>query len=106
MPVQPRWAIFAPHDRCTHAKASLADGFITEGCIECPIHMGLFDVRTGRAVSAPCTIDLKVYPVRQVGGGVKRLPGCAQTAWFACNFPGRVASERWAEGTVRVQCLS
>jgi len=63
-------AIFATHDRCTHAKASLADGFITEDRIECPIHMGLFDIRTGRAVSAPCTIDLKVYPVRMVGGRV------------------------------------
>ncbi len=63
-------SIFATHDQCTHALASMADGFITEGRIECPIHSGLFDIRTGRALTAPCTIDLKVYPVRVEGGRV------------------------------------
>ena len=62
--------VFATHDRCTHASASLADGFITDGKIECPIHSGLFDIRTGRALTAPCTVDLKVYPVRVDGGRV------------------------------------
>jgi len=64
-------AVFATHDRCTHASASLADGFITEGRIECPIHSGLFDIRTGRALTAPCTIDLRVYPVRVVDSRVQ-----------------------------------
>lgn len=63
--------IFATHDRCTHSSASLADGFITEGRIECPIHSGLFDIRTGRALTAPCTIDLRVYPVRVVDSRVQ-----------------------------------
>jgi anthranilate 1,2-dioxygenase ferredoxin component len=65
-------ALFATHDRCTHASASLADGFITEdGAIECPIHMGLFDIRTGKALTAPCTVDLRTYPVRVVAGRVQ-----------------------------------
>ena len=51
--------ILATHDRCTHSSASLADGFITEGRIECPIH-------SGRALTAPCTIPLQVYSVRVV----------------------------------------
>lgn len=63
--------VFATHDRCTHASASLADGFITDGKIECPIHSGLFDIRSGRALTAPCTIDLKVYPVRSASGRVQ-----------------------------------
>ncbi len=64
--------VFATHDRCTHASASLADGFITEdGAIECPIHMGTFDIRTGKALTAPCTIDLRTYPVRVVDGRVQ-----------------------------------
>ena len=28
--------VYATHDRCTHANASLADGFIQDGQIECP----------------------------------------------------------------------
>jgi nitrite reductase/ring-hydroxylating ferredoxin subunit len=63
--------IFATHDRCTHASASLGDGFITDGAIECPIHMGTFDIRTGRALTAPCVIDLKVYAVRVVDARVQ-----------------------------------
>jgi len=31
--------------------------------IECPLHQGRFDVRTGKALSAPACIDLKTYPV-------------------------------------------
>jgi nitrite reductase/ring-hydroxylating ferredoxin subunit len=64
-------SLFATHDRCTHSAASLGDGFITDGAIECPIHMGKFDIRTGKALTAPCVIDLKVYPVRTVEGRVQ-----------------------------------
>lgn len=63
--------IFATHDRCTHANASLADGFIQDGQIECPIHVGTFDIRTGRATRSPCTQDVKIYPVRVVDGRVE-----------------------------------
>jgi len=63
--------IFATHDRCTHANASLADGFIQDGQIECPIHVGTFDIRTGRATRSPCTHDVKTYPVRVVDGRVE-----------------------------------
>jgi nitrite reductase/ring-hydroxylating ferredoxin subunit len=63
--------VFATHDRCTHASASLGDGFIAGGAIQCPIHMGTFDIRTGRALTAPCVVDLRVYPVRLVGARVQ-----------------------------------
>lgn len=62
--------IFATEDTCTHAQASLADGFIYEGKIECPLHQGQFDIRTGKAASAPCTIDLKVYSVKVEGDAI------------------------------------
>ena len=38
--------------------------------IECPLHGGRFDIRTGEALSAPVSIDLKTYPVKVVGGRV------------------------------------
>lgn len=63
--------VLATHDRCTHASASLGEGFVAEGAIECPIHMGTFDIRTGRALTAPCVVDLRVYPVRVVGARVQ-----------------------------------
>ena len=56
--------IYATHDICTHAQASLADGFIDGENIECPLHQGLFHIPTGKAIGAPVTVDLRVYPVK------------------------------------------
>lgn len=52
---------------CTHEYALLSEGWLENGCIECPLHAAQFDVRTGKALSAPADEDLKVYPVRQEG---------------------------------------
>jgi nitrite reductase/ring-hydroxylating ferredoxin subunit len=57
-------AYYATAGRCTHADACLAEGEVVEGHIECPLHFGLFDIRTGKAAGAPVAIDLKTYPVR------------------------------------------
>jgi naphthalene 1,2-dioxygenase ferredoxin component len=62
--------IYATHDVCTHGQASLADGFIQGEDIECPLHQGLFHIPTGKAVGAPCTEDLRVYPVKVEDGAV------------------------------------
>jgi nitrite reductase/ring-hydroxylating ferredoxin subunit len=67
--------IYATHDTCTHEDASLADGFIVEGKIECPLHQGMFDIATGRAVAEPCTIDLKVYLTKIENGEVLLADG-------------------------------
>jgi nitrite reductase/ring-hydroxylating ferredoxin subunit len=55
--------IYATHDVCTHGQASLADGFVDGEEIECPLHQGRFHIPTGRAVGAPCTVDVKTYRV-------------------------------------------
>ncbi len=39
--------LFAIEDACNHAGASLRGGDIIDGCIECPAHGYLFDLRTG-----------------------------------------------------------
>jgi naphthalene 1,2-dioxygenase ferredoxin component len=59
--------VYATDDVCTHAYARLSDGFLDRDEIECPLHAGRFDVKTGKAVAPPCTDDLKTYPVRLVG---------------------------------------
>jgi 3-phenylpropionate/trans-cinnamate dioxygenase ferredoxin subunit len=58
---------FATQAMCTHATALLSEGYIEDGCIECPLHQGRFDIRTGRAMCAPVTVDLRTYPVRREG---------------------------------------
>lgn len=46
---------------CSHGKASLADGRLL-GCeVECPLHSGRFDVRTGRATRRPAKRPVSVY---------------------------------------------
>jgi naphthalene 1,2-dioxygenase system ferredoxin subunit len=42
----------------------MSDGFLEGKEIECPLHQGKFDVCTGKALCAPLTEDIRVYPVR------------------------------------------
>jgi nitrite reductase/ring-hydroxylating ferredoxin subunit len=66
--------IYATHDTCSHGQASLADGFVADGLIECPLHQGTFDIKTGKAVGAPCKVDIKSYPVKVEAGKVYVKP--------------------------------
>ena len=62
-------ALFAIDATCTHGAASLCGGFVEpDGSIECPLHQGRFDVKTGRALCAPLTEDLVVHAVRVHSG--------------------------------------
>lgn len=63
--------VFALHDVCTHEVAPLSDGFVEDGCLECPLHQGLFDLATGKAVKEPCVVDVTTYQVRIVDGVVE-----------------------------------
>jgi nitrite reductase/ring-hydroxylating ferredoxin subunit len=55
---------FATDDLCTHGDASLSEGEIEDGKILCPYHMGSFDIRTGEACAAPCSIAIRTYRLR------------------------------------------
>lgn len=55
---------------CTHQYALLSEGFLEDGCIECPLHQAQFCLKTGKAMSAPATVDIKVYEVKQEDGQV------------------------------------
>ena len=63
--------IFATANLCTHGLARLSDGWLDGPLIECPLHQGLFDVRTGRCAGAPAEVDLRTYPVRIRDGHVE-----------------------------------
>lgn len=59
--------VFATHNVCTHGAARLSDGYQEGHLIECPLHQGQFDVRTGRCHAPPVTQDVASYPVRIAG---------------------------------------
>jgi naphthalene 1,2-dioxygenase ferredoxin component len=61
----------ATDDICTHAYARLSDGWLDRGEIECPLHAGRFDIKTGKATSPPCTDAIKTYAVRLAGDEIQ-----------------------------------
>jgi len=64
--------VYATQDTCTHGQASLSEGTIVEAdCIECPFHQGLFHIPTGRAVRAPCVVDLRTYETCERDGEIR-----------------------------------
>lgn len=63
--------VFATHNMCTHAQALLSDGWLEGDIIECPLHGGRFEVKTGKGLGAPITCDLKTLPVRIQGDMVQ-----------------------------------
>jgi nitrite reductase/ring-hydroxylating ferredoxin subunit len=46
--------------RCTHAGANLCLGYFDGKTVECPLHQGLFDSRTGAALAAPALRPLRM----------------------------------------------
>ena len=52
---------------CTHEYAQLTDGWLEDGCIECPLHAARFDIRSGKALCAPADVDLTVFEVKAEG---------------------------------------
>ena len=63
-------AVYATDNICTHGHARLCDGFLDGHEIECPLHQGKFDVRSGKATCVPLTEDLRCYPVKIEDGNV------------------------------------
>ena len=62
--------IFATDNLCTHGHARLCEGFLDGHEIECPLHQGKFDIRTGAPTCAPVTEAIRSYPIRIEGGRV------------------------------------
>lgn len=65
--------ITVSHARCTHGAANLCDGYFDGRRIECPLHQGLFDARTGAAKAAPARIPLRMIAARVTDGIVEIL---------------------------------
>ena len=61
----------AINDTCTHQDASLSDGEIVGDEIECPLHGGAFNIRTGEPAAFPVVVPIEKYRVRVVGDEVQ-----------------------------------
>lgn len=59
--------IYATDDICSHADASLSQGYLEGDVVECPLHQGRFHIPTGKAVAAPVTVDIATFPVKIEG---------------------------------------
>ena len=66
-------AIYATDNLCTHAFALLSQGWLDGDCIECPLHGGRFEVKTGKGQGPPVNDDLKTYKVQMKGEDIQVL---------------------------------
>ena len=62
--------LYAVDDVCTHAYASLSDGLLCGAEIECPLHGGRFDVKSGRALGGIVSEDLRRFALKVEGDDV------------------------------------
>jgi 3-phenylpropionate/trans-cinnamate dioxygenase ferredoxin subunit len=62
--------LHALHNVCTHQFALLSDGYVEDGCIECPLHQGRFDLKTGAPQGAPVSEPIKVHAVKVENGQI------------------------------------
>ena len=63
--------IYATDNLCTHAFAFLSDGWIDGEEVECPLHAGRFEIKTGKGLGAPIPCDIKTFPVRVTNGKIE-----------------------------------
>ena len=70
---------YAFMNMCSHEDASLHFGWLhAETCeVECPLHEGRFDIRSGAATGDPATIPVKTYAVRVDGDDILVGPAIA-----------------------------
>ena len=61
---------YATDDRCTHGLSSLAEGDLIGEEIECSMHFGSFNVKTGAPMAPPCSIAIRTYKVEVRGDDV------------------------------------
>lgn len=55
---------YALADTCSHEEASLSEGLVEDGEVECPKHGALFSLATGKPLTLPATRPVETYAVR------------------------------------------
>jgi 3-phenylpropionate/trans-cinnamate dioxygenase ferredoxin subunit len=62
--------LYAIDDTCTHQDASLADGWLEDCEVECPLHASRFDLRTGTVDAPPAKRPVRTHPVTITEGQI------------------------------------
>jgi 3-phenylpropionate/trans-cinnamate dioxygenase ferredoxin subunit len=62
--------LYAMSNICTHEYAELANGFLLEDTITCPLHLSRFKVETGEVMNPPATKPLKTFTTVVQGNDV------------------------------------
>jgi naphthalene 1,2-dioxygenase system ferredoxin subunit len=63
--------IYATDNLCSHAYAFLTDGWMDGEEVECPLHAGRFEIKTGKGLGPPIPCDVKSFPVRIEGDKIQ-----------------------------------
>jgi nitrite reductase/ring-hydroxylating ferredoxin subunit len=54
-------------DRCPHAEVALSEGRLEGFVLECPLHGGKLDVRSGEPAAPPIRRPVRTFAVRRNG---------------------------------------
>lgn len=65
------WAL---NNTCTHEVASLAEGWVEDGFVECPLHASKFNLKTGEVVGLPATKGVVTHRCEVVDGEIYLYP--------------------------------
>ncbi len=70
-------AVYAADKTCTHAEADLSGGFVAPGAgpdgapgVRCPLHLSVFELKSGIPLNPPAEAPLRTYRTRIDGDAV------------------------------------
>jgi nitrite reductase/ring-hydroxylating ferredoxin subunit len=61
---------FIMNDTCSHGEASLSEGEIEDGQVECPWHNAKFCIKSGAALTFPAVEAQKIYQIKLVDNDI------------------------------------
>ncbi len=67
-------SVWALDDTCTHEEASLAEGWVEGGLVECPLHSSKFCLKNGEVQGLPATRNTCPHRVEIRDGEVYLFP--------------------------------
>jgi metal-sulfur cluster biosynthetic enzyme/nitrite reductase/ring-hydroxylating ferredoxin subunit len=94
---------FCIDDVCTHDGGPLSEGRLDDHAIACPRHGAKFDIRTGKALTMPATVDTAAHEVKIEGDQI--LVRLCQPGELACppaqsSTPSKASAPARAEGPI------
>lgn len=69
-----RGSYYALDNTCSHELASLCEGWIENGVVECPLHTGRFCLEDGKVLSLPADTDVAAHGVEVEGDDIVIIP--------------------------------